>query len=99
MSQLPLFPSGDMALQLLQTKWKQQLDVLLALPILSGRQITGIELIIGTVKVGHLLNRKMQGFIQTNKDAGANYYRSAPLNDKTLSLTSDAACTIDLWVY
>mgnify|MGYP001603933369 CR=1 FL=1 len=99
MSQLPLFRSEDLSFQLLQTKWKQQLDVILGIPILSGRQITGINLINGVVAVNHLLGRKMQGFIQTNRDAPAAYYRSAPFNDKTLELTSNIIAVIDLWVY
>ncbi len=32
-------------------------------------------------------------------DAAAQIYRSAELNDKTLVLTSDAICTVQIWMF
>ena len=47
----------------------------------------------------HGLQQTMQGWMITDINAAATVYRSQPLNDKTLTLTSSAACTVDLVVF
>lgn len=99
MSQLPLFKSDDQSLSLLQTKWKSVLDPVLAIPILGGVQLKSISLKAGETVINHLLGRMQQGWFLTDQNASASIYRSKPLNDKTLSLTSSAAVIVSLWVY
>jgi hypothetical protein len=96
---LPLFKSEDQAVQLMQAKWKSELDPILSLPFLSGLLIKDVDLINGVTVVNHRLGRKLQGWFIVDVDAGVDIYRSAPLNDRTLTLTSGADCTVSLWVF
>lgn len=41
----------------------------------------------------------MIGWMLVDQDTLANIYRSKPKNDTTLTLTSDAACVVSLWVF
>lgn len=83
----------------MQTRWKSLLDILLANKITQGQMITGVSLINGAVTFNHLLGRKMIGWIIVDVDAAATIYRSQPLNDITLTLTSNAVATVNLWVF
>ncbi len=96
---LPIFTTGDKDLALLQTRWAQQLNPLLRAPMSKGFILQGVELINGTTVVNHLLSRKLQGWYVVDQDASAIIYRSAPKNDLTLTLTSNAAVTVDLFVF
>jgi hypothetical protein len=77
----------------------QSLNPILANAILSGEAIIGISLPAGVLTFGHGLGRLMQGFWLTDINAAAVIFRSQPMNDKTLTLTSSAACICNLWVY
>ncbi len=96
---LPYLQSDDQTLNLLQTKWRAELNPLLALPLISGLQLTAVLLSIGSTVINHKLGRTLQGWILTDQNASAKIYRSRPLNDTTLTLTSDAAVTVSIWVY
>lgn len=86
-------------LELMQTKWAAQLNPLLSNPFTSGILLPQTTLINGVTVINHLLQRQMIGWIVTDQDASASIYRSAPLNNQTLTLTSDAAAIINLWVF
>lgn len=79
--------------------WAQSLNPVLANPLLSGKVLGPITLVSGVNIVNHGLGRLMQGWFTTDKNASQTYYRSSPLNDKTLILTSTGAVTVMLWVY
>lgn len=96
---LPIFNTSDRILSMLQTRWSSLLNPLLSNPVSKGNLLTDIPLINGVTVINHLLDRDQQGWIITDQDAAANIYRSQPLNDKTLTLTSDAATTVSLLVY
>lgn len=98
-AKLPLFKSEDQTLMLLQSRWKSIIDPLLSTPYLNGLVIRDVELQIGTNAVNHLLGRVQQGWVITDVNGGAQIYRSKAFNDKALWLVSDAAVTINLWVY
>lgn len=84
----------------MQSTWSAQLNPILALPILSGVQITGIAISSGSaVAINHLLGRNQQGWVITDQNAQARIARIAPFNNKTLTLSSDAAVTVSVWVY
>lgn len=83
----------------MQSTWASQINPVLANPLVNGQLLTGQALINGVTVVNHLLSRQMQGWIIVDQDAAANIYRSAPLNTQTLTLTSNAATTIALWVF
>lgn len=84
---------------LAQNKWPAELNPILALPILSGLQLKNIVLIDGVNTINTKLQRPLQGWIITDQNAVASIFRSQPLNSTTLTLTSNAAVTVDLWVY
>lgn len=96
---LPLFQSSDQTLNLLQTKWKSEIDPMLKNPLTDGLLIKNIVIINGTNVINHLLSRQMQGWVIVDQDGAASFYRSAPLNASTLTLTSVGACNIALWVF
>lgn len=96
---LPLFKSDDQTFQLLQSKWKSQLDGLLDNPILNGQILEGIVLAIGTNNIDHMLSRKQQGWFVTDTNASVQVFRSMPFNNKTLTLNSNAVATINLLVF
>jgi hypothetical protein len=86
-------------LPLMQTQWASQLDPVLGNPLVQGNLLTGIALINGVTVINHKLSRQMQGWIIVDQNAAATVYRSAALNSSTLSLTSNAAVTVALWVF
>lgn len=94
MGNLPL----GLSLTQTQTQWSAQLNPLLSNTLFHGRLLT-FALINGTVTISHGLSSMMQGFIQTDITGAATYYRSQPLNSQTLTLTSNAAVTVTLWVF
>lgn len=84
---------------LLETNWASQLNPLLSNPLLGGFQLSNIGLNNGVTMINHLLQRKMQGWFIIDQDGAASIYRSQPFNSTTLTLTSNAAVTVNLWVF
>lgn len=99
MNRLPIFQDPNKNFMLHQTSWDAAISPVLNNEINQGMQLTNISLSIGANKINHLLSRKQIGWIITDLNANANIYRSEPLNDKTLVLTSDSNCIISVWVY
>lgn len=99
MSTLAFFQTSDKDLSLMQTNWRSVLNPVIAIPILAGVQLTNIALIDGVTVINTTLQRMMQGWILTDINASAIIYRSKPFNNLTLTLTSSAACIVNLWVY
>lgn len=83
----------------MQTTWATQLNPVIANAILNGLQLSSITLVTGDNIVNHLLARKQLGWFATDINAAATLYRSAPFNDKTLTLNASAGCVVNLWVY
>lgn len=99
-SLLPIFKDDNQNLQLLQSKWKGIIDPILSNPILAGLQINSVTISSGHAAIiNHRLDRKQQGWFIVDQNAPANIARIQPLNDKTLTLSSDAAVTVAVWVY
>ena len=96
---LPKFKSEDLTLQLMQSKWASQLDPILNNPISNPLLIKDIVLVTGANIINHRLGRAMQGWVVTDIDAPVSLYRSAPLNQLTLTLTASGPATISLAVY
>lgn len=83
----------------MQTAWAASINPVLSLPINNGLLLRSIALVNGAFTFNHRLGRKMQGWILTDVNGSANIYRSQPLNDITLTLTSSAAVVVDLFVF
>lgn len=99
---LPLFKSEIPVLQLLQTKWKSEIDPLLAKPLTQGLLLPSVSLAIGTNTINHRLGRKLIGWQLTRKRAAAAIYDTQDSNQMpqaTLTLVSDAVVVVDLWVF
>lgn len=96
---LPLQKTDILPLSLLQTQWKSQLDPVLANPTASLSILSNVNLINGVNVINHLLGQKQQGWILVDQQGAASIYRSAPFNNLTLTLTSNAAVTISIGVF
>lgn len=96
---LPIFFTNNKDLQLLQNSWAKQLNPVLGLSQLDGVMLENISLSIGANTINHLLSRQMIGWYLTDQNAPASIYRSQALNSKTLTLTSDAAVTVNIWAF
>lgn len=86
----------------MQTAWAQQLNPLLSNPALSGLILSGVVLGNGTSTINHKLGRKLQGWFIVGINAVAAIYDQQASNqmaDKTLVLVSNAACTVNLYVF
>lgn len=96
---LPKIKDDNAPFQMMQDKWASILNPLLAQPLSSAGMLTGIKISTGTNVINTLLDRKMQGWFVSDIDAAVTLFRSAPFNDKTLTLTSSGPCNINLVVF
>lgn len=96
---LPLQKTSLLPLSLLQTQWKSQLDPVLANPMTAMAILKDVSLINGVTVVNHGLQQKQQGWIIVDAQGAAQIYRSAPFNNLTLTLTSDAAVVVSIGVF
>ncbi len=99
---LPNFQGGDQSFQLMQSAWANQLNPIIAAPANNSRIIKGVVLAIGSNVINHLLGQKLQGWTLVRKRAAANIHDTQDTNPRpelTLTLTSDAAVTVDIEVF
>jgi hypothetical protein len=93
----------NLPLNLMQTQWKSQIDPALSNPFLAGRLLTGVVLSNGTPTIiNHGLGQKLQGWLIVGISAAATVYDNQSTNPSpqlTLSLTSNAVATANLWVF
>jgi hypothetical protein len=86
----------------MQTTWSTALDPIIANPLVNGQLLTNQALINGTTVINHKLARKLQGWLIVGINAAATIYDNQATNQTpqlTLSLTSNAACIVSLWVF
>lgn len=93
--QLPL----RLPIDQMQTRWKSILDPFIANNLNSVNILSDIVLVNGITVINHLLSRKQQGWFLVDVQGPATIYRSAPFNDQTLTLTSNALVTVSIGVY
>lgn len=99
---LPIFKSDSQEMDLMQTKWAQQLNPVLSNPMMAGSLIRNVGLSVGANEVNHKLGRKLQGYIITMQRGPAQVYSTQEFNNipnLTLTLVSDADVLVDLWVF
>jgi hypothetical protein len=96
---LALYQTNDKSLSLMQSAWRAILNPIIAIPMLSGLQLSDIKLVSGVNVINTLLSRMQQGWFVTDIDAAITLFRSAPFNSTTLTLTASAPATVSLWVY
>lgn len=86
--------------ELAQTRWASTLNPVLATPFLSGNQISNVRLTATTpLVINHLLQRMPQGWFLTDNAANAVIWRTAVLNDLTITLEASANTTISFWIF
>jgi hypothetical protein len=83
----------------MQTKWAAQINPVLASPTNNSSILEGVKLVSGVNVINHLLGRPMQGWIITDINAAITVYRSAPMNNLTLTLTASGAATVNIEVF
>jgi len=81
------------------TKWSAAINPVLANILLQGNAINGVKLINGATVINHGLGRMPIGFIITDLNANSTIYRSQPFTTTTLTLTSSAAATVNIWIF
>jgi hypothetical protein len=99
---LPIYQSGSKDLLILQTNWAAQINPVIDSEINQGIILKNVALINGTTVVNHKLGRKLQGWFPVRQRALANIYDQQDTNSSsqlTLILVSDAAVTVDLFVF
>lgn len=99
MAQLPTNQSTDLVLSQMQTRWASILNPFLANPLNQMRQLEDITLVAGDNVINHLLGYTMRGWVVTDITGASTVYRSAPLNNKTITLNASAPAIISLAVF
>lgn len=89
----------QLPLDRMQTIWKSQIDPVLSNTLVQGSQLKNVTIVSGSNVLNHLLGQVQQGWIITDINSAVTLYRSAPFNDKTLTLTSSGPAVVSLWVY
>ena len=91
--------SSHLSWELMNPILASTLNPIITLPQSSARILKNIPLINGVTVINHMLGRNMQGWIITDITGAATIYRSAPFNNLTLTLTSNAAVTVSIEVF
>lgn len=98
-SAIPLVQTTDRTVNQLQQNIKQAVEPLLTNPVNNGVLLTNISLSSGTNTIQHGLGRTMQGWMVADVTSAATIYRSAQFSSTTLTLTSSAATTVNLYIF
>lgn len=98
MAQLPL-PGNTADVLIKLPLWKSILDPVIATPLIQGNLITNQVLVTGANIINHKLGRQQVGWMIVDQNASAALYRSQPFNGLTLTLTSSAPVTVNVWVF
>jgi uncharacterized membrane-anchored protein len=83
----------------MQTVWKAAITPVIGNQINQGLLLLDVTLKDGATPINHLLGRTLVGWEIVDIDADASIYRSQPKNAQTLTLTSNMACVVSLWVF
>lgn len=86
----------------MQSTWSTLIEPIISNQINQGSLLTNVNLISGTTIVNHKLGRKLVGWIIVGIDGAATVYDNQATNQTpqlTLSLTSNAAVSCNLWVF
>jgi len=99
---LPIQYTTNKDLQMMQTKWKSELDPVLANPTTNSLILKGVSLSVGVNVINHRLGRKLQGWKLTRQRSMASIYDDQDTNQSpelTLILVSNAATNVDIEVF
>ncbi len=96
---LPIFQDENKNFMLQQTNWASAINPVLVNPLTNGIFLKNVSLVGGANVINHLLSRQQQGWTITDIDSAVTIYRSQPLNDKTLTLTSSGTALVTIYVF
>lgn len=91
--------SQSLEWELANRLWAQALNPIIANPIANTRIIPNQVLINGVTVINHGLGRLMQGWFLVDINGASTIYRSAPMSDRILTLTSSAIVTVNIGVF
>ena len=91
--------SSKLSWELANPLWASTLNPIIANPQSGAQIITGFQLQTGVNIINHKLGRLMQGWSIVDINAAITYYRSAPMNDKTLTLTCSGPAIVNIEVF
>lgn len=91
--------SNNLDWKLANPIWAASLNPFIANPTNSISLLKDVVLSNGATVIPHRLGRQMQGWFIADINGAASIFRSAPLNDTTLTLTSDALVTANIGVF
>jgi hypothetical protein len=91
--------SSNLPWQLANPKWASSLNPLLANPLNNASVLYDVSLGSGVNVIDHKLGHMMLGWFLIDPQGTATVYRSAPLNDLTLTLTASASLVTSIGVY
>jgi hypothetical protein len=97
--QLPYIQSAIRELNQLETQWRAILNPIIANPVTNPRILKDVPISSGANVIYHGLDQLQQGWVITDTNAAVTLYRSAPFNDKTLTLTSSGSATVSIMVF
>lgn len=83
-------------------KWAATLNPVLANPLVNGRLMSGIAVIMGQNTLNHGLGRRLRGYFVVLNSAAVTFYDSQSTNqmpDYTLILNASGPATISLYVF
>lgn len=94
--------SSKLPWELANPKWAASLNPILANPLISGRLIKGIDVILGDNVINHGLGDTLQGYFVVMNDSAETFYDKQQLNPRpylTLILVASGPATISLYVF
>jgi hypothetical protein len=93
----------ETTLPMLSTKWKSQLDPVLANPFMGGHLISNMVLTSGDNTINHGLGAKLQGWVVVGNTSGGITFFDKQANNPspqlTLILNVSGNTTVSLWVF
>lgn len=88
--------------ELAQTQWAQQIDPVIANPLLNGSILKNVQLSAGINVINHKLGRNLQGWYFTRVRAPVSVYDNQDTNQSpqlTLVLIASTPSVVDLAVF
>lgn len=79
--------------------WAAAINPVISNPINSARILDQISLVAGSNVINHGLDALQRGWFLTDVTAAITCYRSAPFNNRTLTLTCSGPATANIGVF
>lgn len=96
---LPIYKDPNTNLMLLQTNWTSQLNPVLANPLTNASILKNVALVTGVNVINTKLGQTLQGWFISDINAAVSVFRSAPLSNLTLTLTSSGPAVASIVVF